>query len=359
MKNHSDKILNKKTKREGNQAKNKKEYRNIVLLNIKNDYSGILHRNKFIIFKSINDIYSLVCVGSNLNSIIFYNLIDNKIMNIIHNPHPMYTYSLRYFFYKSKKMDLIMSIAHREVKIWNLNLECIFLIENIYPMISCFLQNNKEIYIVALSEIFSSPPFCDTHNEQINIYDLKGKKIKTLNYFLENCEIVENYYDKNIQKNFIIFSVEDGLITSFDFNKNKIYHKYNKGKFSNSCYDLDIINLKDKVNLIELGKDKTIRLWDFHSGEFLKKIELNADGFKICIWDTECVFIGYGNGEIKLVNLNEGKIIKEIKNEDNKGIGNIEKINIPKYGDCLVSQDFEELFCPLRIWIFENQAKEK
>ena len=170
---------------------------------------------------------------------------------------------------------------------------------------------------------------------------------------------MENYYDKNIQKNFIILYVEDGLITSFDFNKNKIYHKYNKGKFSDSCYDLDIINLKDKVNLIELGKDKTIRLWDFHSGEFLKKIELNADGFKICIWDTECVFIGYGNGEIKLVNLNEGKIIKEIKNEDNKGIGNIEKINIPKYGDCLVSQDFEELFCPLRFWIFENQVKEK
>lgn len=64
-----------------------------------------------------------------------------------------------------------MSIAHREVKIWNLNLECIVLIENIYPMISCFLQKNKEIYIVALSEIFSSPPFCDTYNEQINIYD--------------------------------------------------------------------------------------------------------------------------------------------------------------------------------------------
>lgn len=103
MKNHPEKIINKKIKREGNQAKNKKEYRNIVLLNIKNDYSGIFQRNKFIIFKSINDVYLLVCVGSNLNSIIFYNLIDNKIMNIIHNPHPMYTYSLRHFFMNQKK----------------------------------------------------------------------------------------------------------------------------------------------------------------------------------------------------------------------------------------------------------------
>ena len=74
MKNYLEKILNKKIKREENQKKNKKEYRNIVLLNIKNDFAQIFNRNKFIIFKSINDIYSLVCISSDLNSIIFYNL---------------------------------------------------------------------------------------------------------------------------------------------------------------------------------------------------------------------------------------------------------------------------------------------
>ena len=356
MKENSEKSLNETIE---NQPKNKKEYRNIPLLGyFDNDGFGFLYRNKFIIFKSINDIYFLVCIGPNHTSITFYNIIDNKIMSIIHYPHEDFIYNLKYFFYEYRKMDLIMSIDDNEIKIWNLDLECVFRITNHGFKVSCFLQNSKELYIIAFFVTLSNPFLLYNVKKKIKIFDLERNIIGDLNYVLKDCVILESYFDKNIQKNFIIFYQKDELTISFDFSENKIYHKYINDDFA-GCNDLAIINLKDKINLIELGKDQIIRLWDFHSGEFLKIIKLNTLGFKICIWDNESIFIGCNDGIIKLVNLNEGKIIKEIENEENKLIGSIEKINIPKYGDCLVTQDYSIFFTLIKLRIFENQINEK
>ena len=50
------------------------------------------------------------------------------------------------------------------------------------------------------------------------------------------------------------------------------------------------------------------------------------------------MFVGCSDKTIKLIELNNGLIIKSLKNHDNSVI-TVKKIIHPKYGECLVSQN--------------------
>ena len=86
---------------------------------------------------------------------------------------------------------------------------------------------------------------------------------------------IETYYDKKLSKNYIIVGNLIG-IKSYDYNENKIYKKYidndanhNKRYKSHSSI---IINYKNEIiEMIESSYDGNIRVWNFNSGELLKK----------------------------------------------------------------------------------------
>ena len=55
--------------------------------------------------------------------------------------------------------------------------------------------------------------------------------------------------------------------------------------------------------------------------------------------DDEYIFVGCEDKTIKLLNYNNGKIIRTL--EGHKGrVVSIKIINHPKYGNCLLSQDY-------------------
>jgi len=82
------------------------------LSNIINDsYSNYRFVDTFCVFTSINNILYLIYSNEN-NSIISYNLIDNKILNIIRNAHDKYICSFRHFLDNIKMRDLIISISN-------------------------------------------------------------------------------------------------------------------------------------------------------------------------------------------------------------------------------------------------------
>ena len=101
--------------------------------------------------------------------------------------------------------------------------------------------------------------------------------------------------------------------------------------------------------MIELCNDGNIRIWDFHLNILLKKIKVDNNIFStICIWDENNIIVGIKNKGIKIIKLNNGKIINII-NEKNNIIYSAKAINHPKYGKSLITQG---IFCEqIRLWI--------
>jgi len=114
---------------------------------------------EFCIFKSVDNILYLIYANKN-NSIVSYNIIDNKKINEIKNSHDNYISNIKYIMDTTNKKELIISISN-DIKLWNIKtIECLLMIkpakENLKKdiFIGCFLKNNKHIYIVLKSSAF-------------------------------------------------------------------------------------------------------------------------------------------------------------------------------------------------------------
>ena len=208
---------------------------------------------------------------------------------------------------------------------------------------ACFLNdNNNQIYI--LTSNCNDQPI---NYEPIKIYDLNGNKIKEINNSNENTYFIDTYYDNNLSKYYIITG-NIGYIKSYDYNNNKLYHKYCDNDNSGSASI--IINDNNKnIKLIESSNFGDIRIWNFHSGKLLKKLKIsNYSLLGICLWDNEHIFVGCGDRTIKLIDINNNLIIKNLISHD-KEVFTIKKFNHPKYGMCLISQGLKEN--NIKLWI--------
>ena len=110
------------------------------------------------------------------------------------------------------------------------------------------------------------------------------------------------------------------------------------------------------MKLIESCWDGYVRIWNFDSGKLLKKINVvveNAELEKIlnsiCLWDNDYAFIGYDGAYIILVDIKNGNVIKKFKDNDNAPLLSIEKISTTKFGECLVTQEFNRN--EIKLWV--------
>ena len=153
-----------------------------------------------------------------------------------------------------------------------------------------------------------------------------------------------------LPKNYIITGNWD-YIKSYDYNNNQLYHIYNSNeKFSHSS-----IIINDNVNIIKLiesSRDGNIRIWNFHSGLLLKKIKISENYLHgIYLWNDNYLFVGCNDKTIGLVELNIGLIIKSLNKHSNQVII-VKTIIIPKYGECLISQNWKE--SKILLWVNKN-----
>ena len=323
-----------------NKKKKEKEVKELLI--IKDSYSKFKFINIFVSFKSINNEILYLVYTNEQKSLIFYNLIDNIKMNEIKNSHPSNINNIRYFIDKINNRDLILSISFGNLKIWNINSECIANINEKTILTACLLNNNNQNYIISITKNLTAT----LRNRAMKAYNLNGILVKEIDlapiFGLDNLPskgFIDCYYDINYSKNYIILC-NDYSSFSFDYNEQKIYQEYKE--YYNSYERYTIIKVeKDRVKLIESIKAGKINIWDFHSGEFLSAIYVKDNYFlyDICLWKDNYLFIGCSNNTIKLLDLNEGKIIYEFKTYKDSVIS-IKIINHPKYGECLLSHGY-------------------
>ena len=324
---------------------------NIELLSdlTKDSFGSIVYDNTFIIYKSIDDILYLIYSSQN-NSTIFFNLLNQQKICEIKNKNYS-TSSYRAYLDKTNKRDLLIMISrdNNNIIIYNLkDMHIILHLKDIYEegemYSSCFLNINNNIYIATSNCNFEGV------SKLIYVFDLKGNKIKEITESNNNIYYIDFYYDKKQSKNYIISS-HYKYIRSYDYDNNKLYYTYSDGDIGHFKF---IINSFDEENIkiIESSWNGKIRIWNFHSGELLKKMELKyAQIREICLWDENYLFLGCDDNKIKLLNLNEQKEIKSF-NGHKDWILSIKKVLHPKYGECLISQGYEK--DQIKMWIIKN-----
>ena len=107
------------------------------------------------------------------------------------------------------------------------------------------INDNNENYLIISNHIFAS-------YVPIRIYDFQGNKINELNDSNINTYCMYTYYDKNLDKNFILTGNE-GCSTSFDFRENKLYHEYKDEDDEIHCSLT--IHAYDNAKLIDSSKN--------------------------------------------------------------------------------------------------------
>ena len=218
---------------------------NIHFSNIitKESYTGLVLDNSISVFKSIDDILYLI-YGNKNKSIISYNLNNNQIFKEIKNAHDEIITNIRHYFDSINKRDLILSISCEDnnLKIWDISFNCLLNLKNINKQgeldSGIILNNNNQNYIITSNHKYEG------NIDPIKIFDFKGNKIKEINNSNNKTFIIDTYYDNNYNKNYIITGNE-GYVISYDFNENKIYHKYYESS-DNKCHFSLLINKIDK-----------------------------------------------------------------------------------------------------------------
>ncbi len=98
-----------------------------------------------------------------------------------------------------------------------------------------------------------------------------------------------------------------------------------------------------------------MKIWNFHTGSLINNIKLydNSLVLKNFLKDDNNLFLLQDN-VLKSINVNDGKIEYILKNivPKNMDLGIMEKINHPKLGECLLSQNLGE--SEIKLWINES-----
>ena len=316
----------------------------------KDSFSEYDYDNIFTVFKSLNNISYLIYTNKN-KSIIYNDIDENKIIKEIKNAHNKYITNFKHYLDQVNERDLIMSISSEDnnIKLWNLDCECLINIENInkmgYLISASFLNINNNIHIISSN--------CNwiTNPESIKVFDLKGKKIKEISNYIDNILFIDDYYDLELSKNFIVTG-NRGYVQSYDYEKNSVYHKYNDNDNENQSHTSLIINDREIIiKLIESCYDGNVRIWNFHTGELLNKIKIMSWIYGMCLWNNRYLFIGCIDKSIKLIELKREIIVKSFEGHKNRVL-TIKKINDPKYGECLITKGWKD--DQIKLWVIKN-----
>ena len=322
---------------------------NIVILDNTNQmkkqkYIHFINNNSILIFNTKDDILLLIYGGE--KSIISYNIKDDKEIIELKNAHNINIYNFYHYYDKMNKIDyLISSSRDLNIKLWNIeNYECLLDLRDIYDhdllKSSCILNNNNKNYILTCSARINNP---------ILVFDFKGKEIEKVEESFGEAEFIDSYFDKKLNKNFIITGYKNES-KSFDFDKCKLYRKYNDSS-KEKISTITIFEDNEKIKFIETSYDNYIRIWDFHEGILLNKINVGHPINCVCLWDDKTLYFNGDSNELKYFDYKNFKIYEIPIKFENK-IVCIKKIKEhPKYGDCLILKEFD-----IFKYLFKNKS---
>ena len=309
-----------------------------------NSCSKFSGNNNFILYKSKEGIPFLV-YATDENSIVFLNLNSENIFHQIQNAHKNTITNFQYTFDENNNRDLLLSISDINLKIWDLEKY------DLINEINVNFKRKRKIYIFSacfLIDVIRSKNYIlvtNSNHEPIKLYDLENindeKEIS--NSENENVYLINSFYDNiKTKKYYIVICGQENMMKSFDFEETKLFKKYldNDDKvYSYMCFVIK--KNKSSVNLIGSDSIGYIKIWNFHTGKLLNKIQIcNNESLRgICLYN-KYLFVCADDKTIKLINIEKNEVVQVLDNQ-NEYASSIGVININEFGDVLISQEID------------------
>ena len=291
----------------------------------------------------------LLVYATKFKSIECFDIVKQKFIKTLLNAHTSLILIIKYYCPKFMKKEIILSSSNAPdycVKIWDIkNWTCILNFNKIYDkgnMLAVCLQFDefqKESYI------FTSNDF-----GPIKIWGFNGKFIKNINKS-ENNEtyFLDTYYDDLLLKYFLICG-DMKCCKSYELNTHQLFRTY-LDNISCAEHTSAFINKNgNTVELVECEFYGYIRIWNFRSGDLIKKIEVckRIPLVSMCLWNKNYLLASCVDYTNKLIDFKNYAFIKSFNGHNNE-VSTIKKIMHPTYGECLISQGLANE--QIKMWI--------
>ena len=291
--------------------------------------------NTFAAFTSLKNELLLV-YATKFNSIEFFDLVKQKYHKTILNAHNGQILTIRHYCPRNFKKDMLLSGSNGDysVKIWEVengscicNINKIYQKGNMYSVCILFDIYQKESYIYTSSD-------CD----YIKIFDINGKFKKNINKTNNETYFIDTYYDKKDFKYYLI-SGDMKCVKSYDVNTDQLFRTYIDSNSFSEHVSVFIYNNSGIVKLVESEFYGSIRIWNFHNGNLIKKIDVcrRIPLVSLCLWNEDYLLVSCTDCTIKLVDFKNYALIKSFEGHNNE-VCTIKKIVHPNFGECLLSQ---------------------
>ena len=301
----------------------------------------------FSVFKSLKGEYLAAWVTKD-NTIELYDLEKDSVIKSVKDAHNKDIHSCRHFVDIKNNQDLLITCSYdKSIRVWDIEkLEKPLIdIPNAHStgfiFTSCILSHEKidANYIISGAD-----------DESIKVFDFNGKFLNKSVKVSDYVNLLDVYFYKR-EKKFCIINANSHDIRIYNFDDLKLYKTYIEKNSSSHAHALIYENEKeDKVYLIDSDMKGFIHIWDFDTEECLKTIFLQTIINGICFWNEQYIACTGRDKKIKIVDIKEAKIVRLITGHEKETIS-VQKVNIPKYGDCLVSHGKDGL---LKVWSYLN-----
>ena len=163
------------------------------------------------------------------------------------------------------------------------------------------------------------------------------------NYF------IDTYYD-NKEYKFYLISGEMKCVKSYELNTHQLYRTYSDGNSYSEHVSAFIYKQGGIVKLVESEFYGSIRIWNFHNGYLIKKIDIcrRIPLVSMCLWNENYLLVSSTDNTIKLVDFKNYALIKSFSGHNNE-VGTIKKIIHPTFGECLLSQGLANE--QIKLWV--------
>ncbi len=282
------------------------------------------------------------------NTIELYDLEKDALIKSVKDAHIKDIHSCRHFVDIKNNKDLLITCSYdKSIRVWDIEKLEKPLIDiqnahsNGFIFTSCILSHEKmpENYIISGAD-----------DENIKIFDFNGKFLDKSVKVSDYVNLLDVYYYKR-EKKFCIINANSHDIRIYNFDDLKIYKTYIEKNSSSHAHVIVYEDEKeDKVLLIDSDMKGFIHIWDFDTEECLKTIFLQTIINGICFWNEQYIACTGRDKKIKIVDIKEAKIVRLITGHEKETIS-VQKVNIPKYGDCLVTHGKDGF---LKVWSFNN-----
>ena len=277
-----------------------------------------------------------------------YNLSDNSLTSTLNVSKQIYI--IRHYAHFSKKTDYVLTTTtEKSVKIYNVNNFTEYLTINncytgtyMYSALLLFDDMNNKNYVVT-----SSP------NDYIKFWNFEnGKFVKNIGSKSDYTYFINLW--KNNDKYFIVNANADNVKIYGTEKENQVYGEYSGTERTwHMCAFVEKIN--DIDTLFESDGKGDVRLWNLENHQLIKNIKCQSVSLRgLCLWNQKYILAASSDKCFKVIDLEKGELVCSVSGQHNNSMCTIKKIMHPLYGEGLLTGSIDGT---IKLWINKNMVE--